>query len=229
MAIEKSVKIVQVIAATLGIPAAAAGSYSAYKSYFLNEDTCLRLKASILVTLDKNLPADTKHSLLRTDVSEFDKLCGKIDPEARTIFDAAMHDTAPAPGATPVAAATTVAAATAPAAAPPSTAAPARKHLGLFGAAGSADQQGWVALSRKDGGAWVVNFSGYAISETSLPPPGTVLTAERLVPVWSEVQIGSNDPSKLRSQLPGRACVRVLTTRIAASRLWAEVAPAACS
>src|SRR5437016_4274470 len=33
MAIENSVKIVQVIAAALGIPVAAAGSYSAYKTY----------------------------------------------------------------------------------------------------------------------------------------------------------------------------------------------------
>jgi hypothetical protein len=224
MAIEKSVKIVQIIAAALGIPAAAAGSYSAYKTYILNEDTCQRLKASILVTLDKNLPADTKHTLLRGDVTEFDRLCGKNEPEARTIFDAAIHATEPAPGATLAAAPAATAGTAAPAAA-----APPRKHPGLFGAAGSAAQQGWVVLSRKEEGAWVVNFSGHTISERSLPPNGTVLTAERLVPVWSEVQIGSNDPTKLQSQLPGRACVRVLSTRIAATRLWAEVVPAACS
>lgn len=225
MPLEKSVKVVQVIAAALGIPAAAAGSYSAYKAYFLNEDVCQRLKASILVTMEKNLPVDTKHTLLRNDVTEFDKLCAKTDPEARAIFDAALHDAAP--GATAVAAATSAAAAPVTAAAP--KAEPARKHLGLFGAAGSPNQKGWVAISRKEDGAWVVNFSGYAISETSLPPVGTVLTAQRLVPVWSEVQIGSNDPSKLQSQLPGRACVRVLSTRITTGRLWAEVAPAACS
>jgi len=33
---------------------------------------------------------------------------------------------------------------------------------------------------------WVPNFTGYAISETSLPPPGTVLSAKTMLPVWSE-------------------------------------------
>ena len=68
-----------------------------------------------------------------------------------------------------------------------------------------------------------------AISETSLPPPGTVLTAQRLLSVWSEVQIGPNDESKLRSRLPKGACVRVIGARGIGSRLWAEIAPAACS
>ena len=75
----------------------------------------------------------------------------------------------------------------------------------------------------------MLNFTGYAISETSLPPPGTVLTAQRLLPVWSEVQIGPNSESKLRSRLPLGACVRVIGARGIGNRLWAEITPASCS
>jgi hypothetical protein len=63
-----------------------------------------------------------------------------------------------------------------------------------------------------------------------LPPPGTVLTAQRQLAVWSEPQLArSNDQSKWQSTLPARACVRVVSTRPGTGRLWAEVAPAACS
>jgi hypothetical protein len=45
----------------------------------------------------------------------------------------------------------------------------------LFGGSGPGEQQGWVAISRRDSSTspWVLNFTGYAISETSLPPAGT--------------------------------------------------------
>jgi len=89
---------------------------------------------------------------------------------------------------------------------------------------------GWVALGYRAAGEWTVNFDGYAISESSLPPPGTVLSAQRQVPVWSEPQLAkSNDQTKLQNVLPGHACVRVLATRPGTGRLWAEVEPAACS
>jgi hypothetical protein len=89
---------------------------------------------------------------------------------------------------------------------------------------------GWVALGYRAAGAWVANFDGYAISESSLPPAGTVLSAQRQLPVWSEPQLAtSNDQTKWQHVLPGRACVRVLATRPGTGRLWAEVEPAACS
>ena len=75
----------------------------------------------------------------------------------------------------------------------------------------------------------MVHFNGYAISDMSLPPSGTVLSAQRMLPVWSEPQAGANDQTKVQSRLPAGACVRVVATRGGISRLWAEVAPASCS
>jgi hypothetical protein len=99
----------------------------------------------------------------------------------------------------------------------------------VFGAPGSKEHYGWVALSRRESGAWVPHFTGYAISDTSLPPPGTILSAKIMLPVWSEPQGSANDQTKLQSRLPSGACVRVLATRGGTGRLWAEVAPASCS
>ena len=95
--------------------------------------------------------------------------------------------------------------------------------------AGSGQPHGWVALSCREGGSWLVNFSGYAISELMLPPADTILTAQRTLPVWSEPQKASNDQSQYQSRLPAGACVRVLSTRVGPGRLWAEIAPAPCS
>ena len=99
----------------------------------------------------------------------------------------------------------------------------------MFGAPGTKEHYGWVALSRRQSGAWVPHFNGYTISDTSLPPPGTVLSAQIMLPVWSEPQGTTNDQTKLQSRLPNGACVRVLSTRGGSGRLWAEVAPASCS
>ena len=55
---------------------------------------------------------------------------------------------------------------------------PARPGTGrLWAQVAPASCNGWVALGRREAGAWVINFHGYAISETSLPPAGTVLIA----------------------------------------------------
>jgi hypothetical protein len=88
---------------------------------------------------------------------------------------------------------------------------------------------GGVALNRREAGAWVANFDGYPISESPLPPAGTVLTAQRPLAVWSEPQLTANDQTKLQNALPAHACVRVLSTRPGTGRAWAEVVPAACS
>jgi len=168
----------------------------------------------------EHVAPETKRSLLKKDVTEFDKLCGEGDPDARTIFQAAItehpRDAAHAPAAAPAYV----------------DSSPQRQQtasLGVFGASGSKEHYGWVALSRRQAGSWVPHFNGYSISDASLPPPGTILSAKMMLPVWSEPQAGTNDPTKLQSRLPTGACVRVLATRGGGGRLWAEVAPASCS
>jgi len=215
---ENLIKLLQIAGAALGIPAAAAGTFAAYQSYFSIDVTCQKLRNDIIGIMERDVPADTKRSLLKKGVTEFDKLCGEGDPDARAIFQAAMSEH-PAEAAH--------APATGPAAASSQRAQVA--SLGVFGAPGSKEHYGWVALSRRDSGSWVPHFSGYAISDTSLPPAGTILSAKITLPIWSEPQAGANDQSKLQSRLPSGACVRVLATRGGTGRLWAEVAPASCS
>jgi hypothetical protein len=206
-------KVVQIGAAVLGIPAAAAGTYSAYQTWFTNDAVCQKLRASILTVMEKNVAPEAKRTLLRKDVGEFDKKCGAADPDARTIFLAAIRE---GEGAMSVAA-------------PAGTAVPAlRPRVSAF-VVGGPEQRGWVAIARMTDKGWEANISGYAVSEMTLPPPGTVLTAQRPLPVWREPQAGSNDPARLLSSLAQAACVRVLTTRRGTGRLWAEVMPVACS
>ncbi len=216
---QRVVTSLQFLGAALGIPAAAAGSYSAYQNYFSSEATCQRLRTNILATMERRIAADTKRALLRKDITEFDKSCGDSDPDARTVFLAALQEMEPR-AAAPAAGAPV----RADSASPPER----RQPIGMFGAAGSGDR-GWVALGRREARSWMVNFSGFDISETSLPPAGTVLTAQHKLPVWSEMQMGANDQTKLRGILPAGACVRVLATRPGTGRLWAQVAPASCS
>src|SRR5213079_2604772 len=132
----------------------------------------------------------------KKDVTEFDTLCGDADPEARIIFQAAITEH-PAD------------ATHADASAGASSQRAPRDSLGVFGAPSTKDHYGWVAIGRRQSGSWVPNFTGYAISDTSLPPSGTVLSAKIMLPVWSEPQSGANDQSKLQSRLPRGACVRV--------------------
>ena len=206
---ENLVRLLQMTGAALAIPAAAAGTFAAYQSYFSSDVTCQKLRNNIVAIMERHVAPETKRSLLKKDVTEFDKLCGEGDPDARAIFQAAITEH---PGD----------AAHAPAAAPAHVdSSPQRQQtasLGVFGASGS-----------KEHYAWVPHFNGYSISDTSLPPPGTILSAKMMLPVWSEPQAGTNDPTKLQSRLPTGACVRVLATRGGGGRLWAEVAPASCS
>jgi hypothetical protein len=182
--------------------------------------TCHRLRNEIIGIMERNVAPETKRSLLKKDVTEFDKFCGEGDPEARVIFQAAMSEH-PAEAHAPAAAG--------PAPVGASSQRAQLASLAVFGAPGSKEHYGWVALSRRESGSWVPHFNGYAISDTSLPPPGTILSAKIMLPVWSEPQAGANDQTKLQSRLPSGACVRVLATRSGTGRLWAEVAPASCS
>jgi hypothetical protein len=209
-------RMLQITGAALGVPAAAAGTFAAYQSYFSTDVTCQKLRNDIIGIMERNVAPETKRSLLKKEVVEFDKLCGEGDPDARTIFQAAMAEH-PAEAAH----------ATAEAGVSPQR--PQWASLDVFGAPGSKERYGWVAISRRQSGVWVPTFTGYAISETSLPPPGTILSAKTMLPVWAEPQPGPNDPSKMHSRLPSGACVRVLATRGGTGRLWAEVAPASCS
>jgi hypothetical protein len=70
--------------------AAAAGTFAAYQNYFSTEVTCQKLRNNIIATMERNVAPETKRSLLRKDVTEFDKLCGEGDPDARAIFQAAV-------------------------------------------------------------------------------------------------------------------------------------------
>jgi hypothetical protein len=205
-------RMLQITGAALGVPAGAVGTFAAYQNYFSTDVT----RNDIIGIIERNVAPKMKRSLLRKEVVEFDKLCGEGDPDARTIFQAATAEH-PAEAAH----------ATAEAGVSPQR--PQWASLGVFGAPGSKERYGWVAISRRQSGVWVPTFTGYAISETSLPPPGTILSAKTMLPVWAEPQPGPNDPTKMHSRLPSGACVRVLATRGGSGRLWAEVAPASCS
>jgi hypothetical protein len=217
---ENLVRLLQMTGAALAIPAAAAGAFAAYQSYFSSDVTCQKLRSNIVAIMERHVAPETKRSLLKKDVTEFDKLCGEGDPDARAIFQAAITEH---PGDA------AHASAAGPAHVDSSSQRQQTASLGVFGTAGSKEHYGWVALSRRQAGSWVPHFNGYSISDTSLPPPGTILSAKMMLPVWSEPQAGTNDPTKLQSRLPTGACVRVLATRGGGGRLWAEVAPASCS
>jgi hypothetical protein len=224
MAGENLVRTLQIIGAALGIPAAAAGTFAAYQSYFSTDVTCQRLRNDLVSIMERKVSLDTKRSLLKKGVTEFDKLCGNDDPDARAIFEAAISGTKQAEAVE-----AGHASGASLARAQPASEGAHTTPLGIFGAAGAREHSGWVALSRRQSGSWVPHFNGYDISESSLPPAGTVLSAKIMLPVWSEPQAGKNDQTKLQSRLPQGACVRVLSTRGGPARLWAEVTPASCS
>lgn len=228
MAGETLVRVLQITGAALGIPAAAAGTFAAYQSYFSTDVTCQRLRSNVVSIMERNVAPDTKRSLLKKDVAEFDKLCGDADPDARAIFQAAIKESDHAANAASADAGHVTAAAASPQAEPASQASPPAP-IGIFGAPGTREHYGWVALSRRQAGAWIPHFNGYDISDASLPPAGTVLSAKIMLPVWSEPQGGKNDQTKLQARLPQGACVRVLSTRGGGGRLWAEVTPTSCS
>src|SRR5262245_32676932 len=86
-----------------------------------------QLRSNIIAVMERNVAPETKRSLLKKDVTEFDKLCGEGDPDARAIFQAAVTEH---PGD----------AAHAPAAASPAEAPSQRQRtagLGVFGAPGA--------------------------------------------------------------------------------------------
>jgi hypothetical protein len=85
-------RMLQITGAALGVPAAAVGTFAAYQNYFSTDVTCQKLRNDIIGIMERNVAPETKRSLLKKDVMEFDKLCGEGDPDARTIFQAAMAE-----------------------------------------------------------------------------------------------------------------------------------------
>src|SRR5215510_6930965 len=85
-------RMLQITGAMLGVPAAAAGTFAAYQSYFSTDVTCQKLRNDIIGIMERNVAPETKRSLLKKDVMEFDKLCGEGDPDARAIFQTAITE-----------------------------------------------------------------------------------------------------------------------------------------
>jgi hypothetical protein len=239
MGIERLTTSLQFVGAALALPAGAAGVYSAYHNYFSTEVICQEMRNSTLVTLEKNLPAEAKHALLRKQVSEFEAKCAEAEPETTTILQVALQElekplhyrtrsAQPASPEKPSAGTATamVAPASATAAAAPA-AVPAEPAAGQ--GLGHAIRV-WVAIEmRKGAKVTEAYFSGYAATGQSLPGAGTVLTAMTLRPIWLEPQgPGPNDPTKLQGRLKAGECVRVLGTRGSPGRQWAEVEPTLC-
>jgi hypothetical protein len=214
-------KIVQIAAAALGIPAAAAGTYSVYQTYFTNEAVCQKLRVSIIATIERNVAPDAKRTLLLKDVAEFDRKCADTDPDAHLLFQAAIR---PVQTLTP---ASVVASG-------PSTAAAGdalSKTVVVFGKSPAGEVRGWVALTRGEPNRiGEPNFEGHELSLTVLPPPGTVLRPKLMLPVWVEPQGSVNDEKKLQGRVPATGCVRVISVKAAEgkARTWGEVAPVAC-
>lgn len=217
MGFESFVKSVQFAAAALGIPAAAAGTYSVYQTYFTNDAICQKLRVSIIATMERNVAPDAKRTLLLKDVGEFERKCAETDPDAYGLFQAAVR---PAPTLTPALAGMS--------GQPPSTPADAlAKTVAVFGKSPAGEVRGWVPLIRSG----EVIFDGHPTTPGSLPAAGTVLSAKQVTPVWREpLPPGPNDPNKLQGRLPAGACVRVVATQPAPAlaRQWGEVAPVQC-
>src|SRR5437660_3414639 len=83
MAPENLVRLLQMTGAALAIPAAAAGTFAAYQSYFSSDVTCQKLRSNIVAIMERHVAPETKRSLLKKDVTEFDKLRGDRDNVAQ--------------------------------------------------------------------------------------------------------------------------------------------------
>lgn len=214
MSWEKFTRLMQLTGAALGIPVAAAGVYSVYNTYFSPTIACQNLRATIISTMEKNLAPDAKAVLLKKDIAEFEKACGAIDPDAKTIFVAALQQLEGQ-------------------ASEPTGAGPAVKSRSALPALASfgtmQNQTGWVALGRRDVSGGEFNFAGLSDSATDPPQRGAILTARWPLPVWAEPPTSRPDLTAARALVQAGTCVRVVSTRAASERVWIEVAPAPCS
>jgi hypothetical protein len=250
--VQKFTTVLQIVGAALGIPAAAGGTFSVYRSYFAPTANCQTLRMSLLDTIDRGISADSKHALMKKDLAEFSQKCAGADPDAMAVFAVALRQmdepkaAAPVIAATPGVAEATKADAGKPAAlemakaeiARPAAAEAAHPQASIFsaipaggfGKSGSGETKGWVALDRRDaehlGESSFDGFEpGNALAEK------TLLTARWAVPVWPEPQApGVPDVSRVQGRLAKGQCLRVLSYRTAAQgRPWANVELADCA
>jgi hypothetical protein len=163
MELDRLVKLAQFAGALLAIPVAAGGSISLYRSYFSDDVVCQNMRSAILATMDKNVPAKAKLTLLQRDVEQFGTRCAKIDPDANGIFQTAMQQLASqvaSPNSAPAAARPP-----SPALAPPLTTPPPSQSSADASASGIAkpqpkapEEEPRLDLRRFDG-TWVSNVS----------------------------------------------------------------------
>jgi hypothetical protein len=208
---DKHIRVWQLLGAVLAVPAGIAGTYGAYRSYVSNDVSCPELRASIIATLERNIPLETKRTLLHKSITEFDEHCGQTIPmparfsmrrsPRRRRCRLPDHARQPAP-----------------------------RPAAIFGLSKSGERRGWIAMLRHDDNHnEVPNFDagGFPVGSTAPPSVGTIVTARRMLPVWLEPRT-PNDPSLLQGRLAEGACVKILSIRPATPRLWAEVAPETC-
>jgi hypothetical protein len=240
---QKLTTVLQITGAALGIPAAAGGTYTVYRSYFASTADCQTLRNSLLSVMDRAISEDSRRSLMKKDLGEFSAKCGAGDPDAMAAFTAAMQQPeiakanvvaiAPAAPANlpPVAAIAKPEPAKASAAdnARPTPGLYAATPLGIFGVSASGEAKGWVALDRRDPEHFgESSFDGFEPGRS--PAEKAVLTARWGVPVWLEPQApGLPDLKRIQGRLARGQCIRVLTLRTASQgRPWADVEPAPC-
>ena len=233
--VQKFTTALQIVGAVLGIPAAAGGTYSVYRSYFASNADCAGLRTSLLGMMDRAIAEDSRRALMKKDVAEFSQKCGSGDPDAMAVFTMAMQP-ADAAKATPIA--LTQPAPAAPAkpdagkaldAAHPAGGLYGATPIGIFGLSASGQAQGWVALDRRDSDHFgESSFDGF---EAGKPPAEkALLTARWAVPVWLAPQApGLPDLKQIQGRLAKGQCIRVLSFRTAnQGRPWANAEPAAC-
>jgi len=86
------VTTLNVCGALLAVPAGAAGLYTAYQANFSSEVTCRALRGAILSTLEKDVDATVKQTLVRKDVAEFEHSCTLGDPDAKALVTAISNN-----------------------------------------------------------------------------------------------------------------------------------------
>lgn len=214
-ALEKHIKIWQLVGAVLAVPAGVAGTFSVYRAYVVGDVSCEQLRSSIIGVLDKNIDAETKRALLRKDVANFDTHCGAKDADAQVIFDAALELPATAQSAT-------------------AQKRPAAGSGAIFGLSRGGEKRGWITILRRNSdGQLEPNFAsgGEPMTARSAPEIGALMTARMMVPVWLEPPPAgqANNPSDLQGRIASGSCVRLVAHGPTGRPNWAEVEPASCS
>jgi hypothetical protein len=84
----KLTRTVALCGALLALPIGAAGLYTLLQTVRSAEASCQALRISILATLEQDIDAGTKRTLVHKDLTEFERSCALRDPEARAVYAA---------------------------------------------------------------------------------------------------------------------------------------------